>query len=245
AILLGLAAPHRGAAAEAWTETIEAARNQTVHWHAWGGDDNVNRYVTWVSGEVQRRFGITLRHVKVGDISETVTLLLAEKAGGRRTGGRVDLIWLNGENFVTLKQNGLLYGPFARQLPNFELVDTEGKPTTVLDFNVPTEGFESPWGMAQIVFFADTERVESFPRSVRDLRDWLARNPGRFAYPAPPDFTGTTFLKQALLELAPESGPLYEPVSDKTFEQVSAPLWAYLQSLHPLLWREGKVFPPN
>ena len=32
---------------------------------------------------------------------------------------------------------------------------------------------------------------------------------------------------------------------DSTFAEVTAPLWDYLDTLHPLLWREGKDFPPS
>jgi putative thiamine transport system substrate-binding protein len=32
---------------------------------------------------------------------------------------------------------------------------------------------------------------------------------------------------------------------DNTFAQVTAPLWHYLDKLHPLLWRKGEDFPPS
>jgi putative thiamine transport system substrate-binding protein len=39
-----------------------------------------------------------------------------------------------------MKQEKLLFGPFAESLPNFALVDVEGKPTTRIDFAEATEG---------------------------------------------------------------------------------------------------------
>ena len=84
--------------------------------------------------------------------------MVAEKAAGRTEGGAVDLIWINGENFAAMKAQDLLFGPFAQDLPNFRYVDTAGKPTTLVDFTVPTDGFEAPWGMAQFVFLYDTAR---------------------------------------------------------------------------------------
>ena len=30
-----------------------------------------------------------------------------------------------------------------------------------------------------------------------------------------------------------------------TFERVTGPLWRYLDALHPMLWREGRDFPPS
>jgi putative thiamine transport system substrate-binding protein len=34
-------------------------------------------------------------------------------------------------------------------------------------------------------------------------------------------------------------------VTDAAFERVTAPLWSYLEQLHPHLWRQGRAFPPN
>ena len=79
--------------------------------------------------------------------------MVAEKAAGTTEGGAVDLIWINGENFASMKAQDLLFGPFVEDLPNFRYVDTAGKPTTLVDFTVPTDGLEAPWGMAQFVFF--------------------------------------------------------------------------------------------
>jgi putative thiamine transport system substrate-binding protein len=138
-LLLGQAA---GAAS--WEDTLEEARGQTVYWNAWGGDPQINAYIAWVGAQVRARHGIELVHVKLSDTGEAVARVIAEKAAGRTTGGTVDLIWINGENFAALKRQGLLFGPFAPTLPNFRRVDTEGKPTTLVDFTIPTEGLEAP-----------------------------------------------------------------------------------------------------
>jgi putative thiamine transport system substrate-binding protein len=84
------------------------------------------------------------------------------------------------------------------------------------------------------------------PASVAELLEWARSNPGRLTYPLPPDFIGTTFLKQALYELNPESLTLLrQPLEEAAFEAVTAPLWAYLDELHTHLWRSGKAFPQN
>jgi putative thiamine transport system substrate-binding protein len=127
-------------------------------------------------------------------------------------------------------------------LPNFRKVDPEEKPTTVLDFTIPTDGYESPWGMAQLVFFHDSARVPDPPRSMAALKSWAEANPARFTYPAPPDFLGTTFLKQALYETTADPLRLLRPAGDHA-PMATAPLWAFLDSLHPHLWRKGAAFP--
>jgi putative thiamine transport system substrate-binding protein len=233
------------AASAEWPSIVERARGQDVYWNAYGGDEKVNRYIQWVAAEVKQRYGVTLHHVKVGNIAETVTQLTAEKAAGRTENGRVDLMWLNGQNFAAMKENRLLFGPFTHVLPRFALVDTIHKPTTLLDFTVPTDGLESPWGMAQLVFFADAEAVRRPPRTLKALREWIVAHPGRFTYPAPPDFTGQTFLKQVLLETLDNREVAYRPVREEDFQRVTAPLWRFIDELHPYLWRKGASFPPT
>ena len=232
--------------AQSWNDILREAKGHEVYWNAWAGDPSVNAYIGWVVEEVRRRFGIALVHVKIGDTAEAVSRVLAEAAAGRRSGGSVDLIWINGENFAALKERRLLYGPFAQSLPHFALVDTAAKPTTLIDATVPTEGYEVPWGAAQFVMIVEGVRIPAPPRSMAELLDWARSNPGRLTYPAPPDFVGTTFLKQALIELRPEARDLLQrPVEEARFAQETAPLWAFLDALHPHLWRAGRAFPQN
>jgi putative thiamine transport system substrate-binding protein len=197
-----------------------------------------------VAAEVAQAYGIKLEHVKVADTAEVVKRVRAEKAAGR-SDGSADIVWINGENFLAMKREGLLHGPFAENLPNYALVDTAGKPTTRIDFSEPVQGMEAAWGMAQLTFYADAARVAKLPGSMAELLEWARANPGRFTYPKPPQFHGTTFVKQALLEAAPDRSPLYRPHAAEAFAAVAAPLWAYLDRLHPHLWRAGKQFPPN
>lgn len=231
--------------ADDWSDTLAKTRGQTVYWNAWAGDERINTYIQWVGTRVQAEYGVTLRHVKLADTAEAVSRVLAEKTAGRVEGGSVDLIWINGENFAAMKRGQMLFGPFTQKLPNFKLVDTKGKPTTLVDFTIPTDGLESPWGMAQFVFMMDTARVKSPPKSIPALLDWAKANPGRFSYPAPPDFIGSTFLKQALVELTPDRAILQKPVDEAGFAAATAPLWAWLDALHPALWREGAAFPKS
>ena len=246
-----VALPLTGAAAqpdqpsEDWGRVLADARGQTVYWNAWGGDQRINDYIAWVATTVEERYGVAVRHVPVADISESVARILAERTAGRDTGGSVDLLWINGENFAAMRANGLLYGPFAETLPNFRLVDTEGKPTTLVDFTVPTDGLESPWGMAQFVFMIDTAVAPDPPTTLDALLAWAETNPGRFTYPTPPDFIGSTFLKQVMVSLAEAPDVLSRPVAEADFDAVTAPLWDYLDALHPHLWRRGTTFPSS
>ncbi len=242
AAIAGLAPGGAAADSDDWQAVLDRARGQTVYFNAWGGSERINDYIRWAAGRVEALYGVDLRHAKVSDTADVVSRILAEKTAGRTEGGSVDLIWVNGENFAAMKANGLLGAPFTHRLPNFALVDTAGKPTTVVDFTVPTDGLESPWGMAQLVFIYDTARLAEPPGDMAGLLAYLDANPGRFAYPLPPDFHGTTFLKQALVELTDDPERLQRPVDAGDFAVATAPLWDYLDRLHPLAWRHGRTF---
>lgn len=224
-----------------WPATLAEAEGQTVYWNAWGGSTTTNDFIAWVGDRVAQEYGITLSHVKLTDTADAVTRVLAEQQAGQDDDGAIDLIWINGANFAAMKEAGLLFGPFAEALPNWAYVD-ETK-TVRSDFTVPTEGFEAPWAMAQVVFMHDTADLPQGLPSMAAIADWAAAHPGRFTYPQPPDFLGVTFLKQALVELAPDPELLQSPVEEATYEAVTAPLWAYLDGLTPNLWRQGRAYP--
>ncbi len=231
-----------------WDEVLKEARGETVYFNAWGGDENINAYLEWAGGELEKRYGVKVVHVKLDDTANAVAKVVAEKAARRDEGGTVDLIWINGENFSSMKRQALLFSPgWADKLPNWKFVDFESKPTIRTDFSIPVDGLESPWGMAKLVFFYDQARTDaaSVPKSARELLDWAKANPGRFSYPQPPDFAGLSFLKQVLSELAADRAVLQTPVDQVTFDEVAAPLFDYLDELNPLLWRGGKAFPQN
>ena len=249
ALVLGLATGGAAAAdpdPKNWDAVLAEAKGETVYWHAWAGESRINDYIAWVGAEVEKRFGVKLVHAKVSDTAEVVARVLAEKPAGKTEGGSVYLVWINGENFAAMKREGLLAAaPWSDALPNYALVDTAGKPTTTSDFTVLVDGLEAPWGMAQLVFYHDTARTPDVPKSAASLIDWAASHPGRFTYPQPPDFTGSTFLKQMLYELVPDRAVLEKPAEETDFDAATAPLFAYLDKLHPLMWREGRAFPEN
>lgn len=230
---------------QSYVLALSAARGQAVYFNAWGGDQRINDYIAWAGAEVAARFGVTLRHVKLTDTAEAVTRVLAGKIAGQIDGGGIDLIWINGENFAAMKKQDLLFGPILHLLPNMHFVDPKSKPTILSDFTVPTDGYESPWGMAQLVFFHDTARLANPPRSLSALRDWVKSSPGRFTYPAPPDFIGSTVLKQFLLSLAPDRMPFDRVLDAASFDSMTAPLWDYLADLTPYLWRKGRSYPAS
>ncbi|CBV43534.1 ABC transporter substrate-binding protein [Halomonas elongata] len=243
ALATSLAADDTSPLNASWSAIERQARGQTVYWSAWGGDPAINRYIGWVAGRMDERHDLEVVHVKVDDIATTISRIVAEQAAGNDAAGAVDLMWINGENFAAMKERDLLFGPFARRLPNFALTSPDDNPEMLTDFTLPTEGYESPWGKAQLTFYHDTERVAEPPRSLSALLSWVREHPGRFTYPLVPNFLGSTFLKQVLLSQVEDPSVLAEPASRHDVEAVTAPLWDYLDALHPHLWRQGRHFP--
>lgn len=231
-----------------WDQIVSDAKGQTVYFNAWGGSENVNEYIEWAAGKVEKKYGVKLVEVKVDDTANAVAKVVAEKAAGKDEDGTVDLIWINGENFVAMKKQHLIVSPgWAEDLPNWKYVDVENKPTITTDFTMPVEGYESPWGMAKLVFFYDSARTKKadLPRDADGLLAWAKANPGRFSYPQPPDFIGSSFLKQVLIEKAKDPSVLQKPVEEASFDAVTKPLFDYLDQLNPVMWRQGKAYPQN
>ncbi|PLL10350.1 ABC transporter substrate-binding protein [Tabrizicola sp. TH137] len=241
-IALMLATP---ALADDWQTTLDAARGQTVYWNAWGGDDRTNAFIAWVGQETERLYGVKVEQVKLTDTAEAVTRVVSEKAAGLDDGGSVDLIWINGPNFLAMKDQGLLHGPFVADLPNARYLDLSPTSPNAVDFTVPVDGMESPWRLAKFVFIYDSARVDAPPTSMAGFVDWAAANPGRFTHPDPSNFMGATFLKQALIELVPDPTTLQSPVTDEAFAAATTPLWAWYDALRLNLWRGGESFPDN
>jgi len=233
------------AAAETWQEIVKRARGQTVDWHMWGGSPSTNTYVNgYVAPRVKVLYDIKLRQVPVTDISEVISKILVEKQAGKNTGGKADLLWINGENFRTAKRNQLLYGPFADKLPSQKFVDWR-RPSVYNDFGEPVEGMESPWGSAQVVMIYDTKRTPQPPATVGELLTWVREHPGRFAYPAPPDFTGSVFVRHVFYHISGDVAFWQGPLDKKRFEKVAGECFQLLRDLSPYLWRRGKTYPEN
>ena len=230
-----------------WEAVLDTARGQTLDLYMWGGSSEINRFVDRTYGPIlEQEFGITLNRVPVADTVDAVNKVLAELQAGRNEGGSVDLIWINGENFYTLRQANALVGDWSLQIPNARFVDWDSAAVN-RDFGLAVDGSESPWGSAQFQFVYDSARIDedSLPRSYIELGEWIAAHPGRFTYPAPPAFHGTRFIKQAFYELTGGVEPWLGSLDETAFAESSAGLWDYLTDINPDLWRSGRTFPPD
>ena len=156
--------------AQSFSDLQKAAKGQTVYFNAWGGDTKINSYISWAGKTLSDRHDITLIHVKLTDTASAVSRILAEKVAGRSSNGSIDLLWINGENFSTMKKAELLQNNgWAFELPSFVYVNPKKMPDTIFDFGIPTNGLESPWGRAQFVFGYNSKNVLVEPNSATIL----------------------------------------------------------------------------
>jgi putative spermidine/putrescine transport system substrate-binding protein len=226
-----------------WDQIVAEARGGTVNWFMWGGADNINAYVSGYVAEVLKRdYDITLNRVPITDAAEIVNLVLTEKEAGVTDAGSVDLIWINGENFRSMKQADLAFCGYTGLLPNDALVNWEN-PAIANDFGVPVEGCEVPWNTVQFAFAHDSATLADPPRDMAGLIDWIKANPGRFTYPAPPDFTGSVFVRHVFYHAAGGPESLLGPFDQARFDAVAARTWAILNEIEPFLWRKGQTYP--
>jgi putative spermidine/putrescine transport system substrate-binding protein len=228
-----------------WEQVSEQAKGKTVNIYMWGGSDSINKYMDeWVAPRVKKEGDVSLKRIPMNDTKDIINKLLAEKQTSKQQ-GTIDIMWINGENFKTAKENGLLWDSFASRLPNAQEYANLDSPDIANDFGLATEGMEAPWGKAQFVFVYDSEKVKQPPKSMNELKDWVQKNPGKFTYPAPPDFSGSAFVRHAMYETTGGHEQYLGELEKKEFEVKLKPLWEYLNGIEPYLWREGKTYPES
>ena len=227
-----------------WDEIVAAAKGTTVTFYGWGGDENRNNWLnTTVAQYVKENYDITLEVVGM-NIDDILSKLSGEKMAGSAKGS-IDMIWINGENFYSAKDNGLLWGPFTQKLPNMENYIDLNDPETLNDFCMPIDGYEAPYAKAQMVMYADTAVTPELPASAAELMEFAKANPGKVTYPALPDFTGSAFVRNIIYELCGwEQFQTMEADYD-TVKAAIEPALEYLRQLNPYLWNEGKTFPES
>ena len=233
-----------GAEDMTFDEFKEAAKGSTVTFYGWGGDEVLNQWLDDVfAPNMKEKYDITMERVPM-DIDQVLSQLSGEIQAGEEDGS-IDMIWINGENFQSAKENNMLYGPFVEKLPNFEeYIDTESEDVT-LDFAYPIDGYEAPYGKAQMVMIADTAVTPDMPKNTDELLEFAKNNKGKVTYPALPDFTGSVFVRNVIYEICGYEQFLDMEADKETGKKAVEPALEYLRKLNPYLWNEGKTFPDS
>ncbi len=228
-----------------WPAVLAAAQGQRLDWYMYTGDDAINGVVQDYVAPRLAELGVTLNVVSVAATADAVNKVLAERQAGLTGSGTVDAIWINGPNFATGKQADLWYCGYPQALPNAQFVDADD-PAVAADFGVPVEGCEAAWQRANSALVYDSaELAEADVASLTALTDWAQANPGRFTYPAPPDFTGSLAVRTFLYDTVQDPELLAGGFDEATFAEYADPLWARLNALEPDLWRAGQTYPTS
>ena len=225
-----------------WASVQKAAQGQTVKLWMWGGDDQGNAYIDDVLAPAVAKQGVTLTRVPIADTKDALNRVLTELQAGRTTGGSVDLVWINGDNFRTGKQANAWLCDWTHLLPNMKYVSATD-PLLNEDFGTPVDGCEAPWHKAQFSFAYNSAVVTNPPHTIAGILDWAQAHPGRFTYPAPPDFTGSAFLREVLYSVSGGYKEVPSLYSKNAFNSLSPALYDRLEKLAPSLWRNGTSYP--
>lgn len=227
-----------------WEEVLEKAKGSTVTFYGWGGDEELNAWLDDVfASKMKEKYDIKMERVPM-DIDQVLSQLSGEIQAGEEDGS-IDMIWINGENFKSAKENNMLYGPFLEKLPNADKYLDLNADENKNDFGFPTEGYEAPYGKAQLVFMNDSAVTKNVPSSTKELLEFAKENKGKVTYPALPDFTGSAFVRNVIYDICG-----YEQFQDmkedkETVKKAIKPALDYLVELNKYLWNEGKSFPAD
>jgi putative spermidine/putrescine transport system substrate-binding protein len=211
--------------ATSWTGVESAAIGQTVRFWMWGGDTALNDHIDRVIVPLAAEKGITLQRVPIESTADAMSRIASESDAGI-SDGSVDLVWVNGANFSQGVDAGLWLKDWTSRVPALSGV-RQSDPTVRIDFGVPVDGQELPWSRAAFTFAYDSTRTTMPPQDFAQLADYIRAHPGRVTYPAPPDFTGSAFVRQAVQALGEDQA------------------YAMLAELEPLLWKSGRTHPQD
>lgn len=227
-----------------WSKIEENARGTEVNIYMWGGSTGINNWVDdYVTHSMKELYNIKINRVPM-NADEFINKLLTEKEA-KKAKGSIDVIWINGENFKTARQADLLWGPFTQQIPNFNKYVNKDAPSIKYDFGFPVDGYEAPWGQAQMVLVYNAEFVPNPPKNFTELKDWVKKHPGKFTYPALPDFIGSAFVRMALYSTTGGYEQYLADVDLNLLDDKAEKLWEYLNEIEPYLWRGGETYPQD
>ena len=239
------AAPQTGAARSYsdWDSVLADADGQTVQLWMYGGDDQGNAYVDDILAPAVAEYGVTLERIPVTDTRDALNRVFTELQADR-SDGTVDLIWVNGDNFRTGKEADAWLCGWTDLLPSMAGTNAED-PLLQSDFGTPVDGCEAPWHKAQFTLAYNADAIPDPPTTLAGVLEWAEAHPGRFTYPAPPDFTGSVFVREVLASVSGGSDEVPATYSEEAFDELTPELYERLRALAPSLWRGGDTYPAN
>lgn len=96
-----------------------------------------------------------------------------------------------------------------------------------------------------VPFVYNSDAIADPPSTMEEILEWAEAHPGRFTYPAPPDFTGSVFIREVLYSISGGYSNVPAVFDQRSFDSLTPALFARLKSLAPSLWRGGSTYPAN
>jgi len=210
-----------------WSQITDQAKGQTVDLWMYGGDQQGNACVDDVLTPAAAKLGVTLRRVPVrrvtvADTKDAMTRILVERQAGKQAHA-----WRCG---------------WSSQLANMKFVASDDALVTQ-DFGTDLDGCQAPWHKAQFTL-ATTRRGSQSRRRRCRVSFWAKDHPGRFTYPAPPDFTGSVFIREALDSTSGGYAQIPAQFDQGAYDKLTPKLWDVLKDVAPSLWRPRADLPP-
>ncbi len=231
-----------------WDSVLQAAQGQTVNVNMMTG----TVMAEWLNADMPTAlepYGINWNLTVASNTVDVVNLISSEIGGGNTDNGSVDLAWINGENFVSLKNADYLYGPLLEYLPSYAYCDPDD-PNTTTDCGVPTEGYEVPFQAVWDVFWGNTDVIpqSDFPTDPDSFLEFVQKYPGMFTYAQPGNYKGTYFVDTIIAGVCGSDvwDRLFsEALEKEELRELISPALEYLRSLNPYLWNGGASFPSD
>lgn len=229
---------------KSYEELLEEAKGSNVNFYGYGGDELMNKWFdNYVVPQMKEKYDINVKRVGM-DIDQIMNSLLSDKQANNLK-GNMDVVWINGENFKNAKDSNLLLGSFSAKLPNYnEYVDTTSEDITT-DFGTSVDNLEAPWGKAQFTVAVNSDKVNEDIKNTEELKEVLMKNPGKFTYPALPDFTASAFVRNVIYDIVGYENVKNVEADEEKVKEVIQPAMDYLNEIKPYLWNEGKTYPSS
>lgn len=237
---------------QSFEEIQKEAKGSTVTFYGWGGDEDLNRWLReYYVPRMKEKYDINVQVVPM-NIDEILSQLSGEKQANpvlplneNDNTGAIDMVWINGENFKSASENQMLLDNYSWKLPNVNAYMDPSSPSLLQDFGYPIKNREVPYGEAQMVMYTDTALTGELPSNTQELLEFAKKYKGKVTYPAPPDFTGSAFVRNVIYDIQDWEQFAQMPQDKATVKAAIEPSLAYLRELNPYLWNEGKTFPSS
>ncbi len=226
---------------ETWERIFKSGENTRVN-IAYDLDVEIDDWIMGsFAGELSTSLGIKLKTQEFP--IERLIRDLESSLEDSEPEGDIDIVIVTAEQFKTLKDKGLLYGPFADKLPNYnKYMSNKDYSNTHVDlFEIDSSAV--CFLQKQLCFFYNDDLLFDPPQDLETLKIYVKANPGTFAYPHPSTPEGRAFVESVILEFTNNMEFMEEDISEKELRELILPGLEYLKEIKPYLKAGGRFNP--